>query len=46
MNIELQSGGPDQIVRPALPGIAVLLDEELFIGRQHLPLLQARLSAQ
>jgi hypothetical protein len=24
----------------------VLLDEELFIGRQHLPLLQARLSAQ
>ena len=46
MNIELQSGGPEQIVRPALPGIAVMLDEEIFIGRQHLPLVEARLSAQ
>ena len=45
MNIELQSGGPEQIARPALPGIAVLLDEELFIGRQHLPLIQTRLNA-
>jgi len=46
MNIELQSGVPEQFARPALPGIAVLMDEELFIGRQHLPLLQLRLSTQ
>ncbi|MEP6390613.1 MAG: DsbA family protein [Halioglobus sp.] len=43
MNIELQSDGPEQLARPALPGIAVMLDEELFIGRQHLPLTSARL---
>lgn len=45
MNIELHSGGPEQIARPALPGIAVLMDEELFIGRQHLPLIRAKLGA-
>lgn len=35
--------GPEQVVRPAMPGIVVLLDDELFIGRQHLPLITARL---
>ena len=46
MNIKLHTGGPEKIARPALPGIAVLLDDELFIGRQHLPLIHARLNAQ
>lgn len=41
--IELQSAGPDLVRRPALPGIVVLLDNEIFIGRQHLPLIAARL---
>jgi hypothetical protein len=30
-------------MRPAMPGIAVLAGEEVFIGRAHLPLLAARL---
>jgi 2-hydroxychromene-2-carboxylate isomerase len=43
-NISLQGVGPQQVIRPAAPGIVVLLDDELFIGRQHLPLLAARLN--
>jgi 2-hydroxychromene-2-carboxylate isomerase len=43
-HISLADKGPDQIVRPAMPGIVVLLGDELFIGRQHLPLLAARLT--
>ncbi|MDZ7826094.1 MAG: DsbA family protein [Gammaproteobacteria bacterium] len=35
--------GPAEVVRPALPGIVILLGEERFIGRQHLPLLAARM---
>jgi 2-hydroxychromene-2-carboxylate isomerase len=35
--------GPEQVIRPAMPGVAVLLGDELFIGRQHLPLVTARL---
>ncbi len=42
-NIALSGSGPDQVVHTAMPGIAVLVGEELFIGRQHLPLLAARL---
>jgi 2-hydroxychromene-2-carboxylate isomerase len=41
--ISLSDNGPDQVVRPAMPGIVVLLGEELFIGRQHLALLAAQL---
>jgi 2-hydroxychromene-2-carboxylate isomerase len=37
--------GPERVVRPAMPGIVALLDDELFIGRQHLPLISARLTA-
>ena len=35
--------GPEQVIRPAMPGVVVLLGDELFIGRQHLPLITARL---
>ncbi|MEH6637153.1 MAG: DsbA family protein, partial [Halioglobus sp.] len=31
--------GPEQVIHPAMPGIVVLCDDELFIGRQHLPLI-------
>ncbi len=41
--ISTQSDGPEQVVRPAMPGIVVLWGDELFIGRQHLPLIAARL---
>ena len=42
-HITLADQGPDQLMRPAMPGIVVLAGEELFIGRAHLPLLAARL---
>ena len=42
-HINLADRGPDQLLRPAMPGIVVLADEEVFIGRAHLPLLAARL---
>jgi 2-hydroxychromene-2-carboxylate isomerase len=41
--ISLKMNGPEQVVRPAMPGVVVLLGDELFIGRQHLPLITARL---
>ena len=43
-HIELAEQGPDQVLRPAMPGLVMLLDEELFIGRQHLPLIEQRLT--
>ncbi len=43
-NIILADNGPDSLMRPAMPGVVVLLDDELFIGRQHLPLLAQRLA--
>jgi len=42
-HISPEMNGPEQVVRPAMPGIVVLLDDELFIGRQHMPLITARL---
>ena len=42
-HISLADDGPDQLVHPPMPGVVVLLGDELFIGRQHLPLLAARL---
>lgn len=41
--ISPRKDGPEQVIRPAMPGIVVLWGEELFIGRQHLPLIAARL---
>ena len=41
--ITVTRGGPEQVIRPAMPGIVVLWGDELFIGRQHLPLITARL---
>ena len=38
-----KKNGPEQVIRPAMPGVVVLLGDELFIGRQHLPLITARL---
>lgn len=35
---------PAPFDKPPLPGIMVCLDEELFVGRQHLPLLSERVS--
>jgi 2-hydroxychromene-2-carboxylate isomerase len=43
-NISPTMQGPEQVVRPAMPGVVALLDDELFIGRQHLPLITARLT--
>jgi hypothetical protein len=43
-HVTLADEGPDQLMRPAMPGIVVLAGEELFIGRAHLPLLAARLA--
>jgi 2-hydroxychromene-2-carboxylate isomerase len=43
-NISLRKNGPEQVIRPAMPGVVALLDDELFIGRQHLPLITARLT--
>lgn len=37
--VSLDDDGPSQVVHPAMPGIVVLLDDEIFIGRQHLPLI-------
>jgi 2-hydroxychromene-2-carboxylate isomerase len=37
--VSLDDEGPSQVVNPAMPGIVVLLDDEIFIGRQHLPLI-------
>jgi hypothetical protein len=42
-HISLADEGPDQLMHPSMPGVVVLLGDELFIGRQHLPLLAARL---
>jgi 2-hydroxychromene-2-carboxylate isomerase len=42
-NISPKKNGPEQVVRPAMPGVVVMLGDELFIGRQHLPLITARL---
>ena len=42
--ISPQKDGPEQVIRPAMPGIVVLWGDELFIGRQHLPLITARFS--
>jgi 2-hydroxychromene-2-carboxylate isomerase len=44
-HISLADDGPDQVVHPSMPGVVVLLGDELFIGRQHLPLLAARLGS-
>lgn len=41
--ISTRKNGPEQVIRPAMPGIVVLWGDELFIGRQHLPLITARL---
>jgi 2-hydroxychromene-2-carboxylate isomerase len=41
--ISLQSDGPSQVVHPAMSGIAILWNDEILIGRQHLPLIKARL---
>lgn len=41
--ISPKKDGPEQVIRPAMPGIVVLWGDELFIGRQHLPLITARL---
>jgi 2-hydroxychromene-2-carboxylate isomerase len=41
--ISPKMNGPEQVIRPAMPGVVVLLGDELFIGRQHLPLITARL---
>ena len=41
--ISPKKDGPEQVIRPAMPGIVVLWGNELFIGRQHLPLITARL---
>lgn len=41
--IEFRSDGPEQVLKPARPGVVVLLDDEVFIGRQHLPLIAEKL---
>ncbi|WP_439102765.1 DsbA family protein [Congregibacter sp.] len=43
--ISLSDNGPEQLLRPAMPGVVVLLDDEIFIGRQHLPLIARKLGA-
>ncbi len=42
--ITLAQEGPPETIRPALPGVIVKVDEELYIGRQHLPLLAIHLA--
>lgn len=37
--------GPEDIINTPLPGVAVKVDGQLFIGRQHLPLISALLDA-
>ena len=39
LNIRLETDGPKDITHPPMPGIVIKLDDELFIGRQHLPLI-------
>lgn len=39
----LPEAAPDDLAMPPLPGVAVRVDGELFVGRQHLPLLVERL---
>ncbi|EAQ97350.1 DsbA family protein [Congregibacter litoralis] len=41
--IPLEAECPEQVLRPAMPGVVVLLDDEIFIGRQHLPLIAKKL---
>ncbi|WOJ98088.1 DsbA family protein [Congregibacter brevis] len=43
LNIKLSPDVPEKLLRPAMPGVNVLLDDEIFIGRQHLPLLAKKL---
>jgi len=43
--ISAKRDGPEQVIHPAMPGVVVLFDDELFIGRQHLPLITTRLRA-
>ena len=43
LGINIETEGPSDVTHPAMPGIVVKLNEELFIGRQHLPLLRALL---
>ncbi|WP_439107297.1 DsbA family protein [Congregibacter sp.] len=45
-DIHLSSEGPEQVTEPAMPGIVMLLDDEIFIGRQHLPLVEAKLGVR
>jgi len=42
--ISLKEVGPKRVTQPAMEGVVVLWGDELFIGRQHLPLIAARLS--
>lgn len=42
--IVVKKDGPEQVICPAMPGIVILWGDELFIGRQHLPLITARLN--
>jgi 2-hydroxychromene-2-carboxylate isomerase len=39
LHITLADTGPLDVIHPALPGVVVKIDESLFIGRQHLPLI-------
>lgn len=41
----LAQEGPAEVRNPALPGIVVKIDEELYIGRQHLPLIALHLAS-
>lgn len=42
-HLHLETRPPADALDPPMPGVAVMLDDELFIGRQHLPLLERRL---
>lgn len=42
--IQLLDEGPEALLNPPAPGVQVMLDEEPFIGRQHLPLIAQRLA--
>lgn len=37
--ITLADSGPSDVIHPALPGVVIKIDEDIFIGRQHLPLI-------
>lgn len=43
MQITLAGSGPDDVIHPALPGIVIKIDDGIFIGRQHLPLIASLL---